>query len=151
MVTILINLSKVLTELALVLGLLGQAGAVSDTLAAKAASGGDFGAKTAILAEVTAYSNIENGGCDDPDCIMASGKKAYIGAVACPRSIELSTTVIIDGTPFMCEDRTSKKFDGRFDIFMGYGKENYKKAIQFGRQEKQVQVLREGIRSQKEL
>jgi 3D (Asp-Asp-Asp) domain-containing protein len=93
-----------------------------------------------IEATITAYSEIDS--CHYENCIMASGNRAYIGAVACPREIELYTTVVVDGTPFVCEDRTDIKYNGRFDIFMGYGQNSYDKAIKFGKQERKVQILR---------
>lgn len=85
----------------------------------------------ASTATVTAYSELDS--CHYPGCPMASGKKAYIGAVACPRHIKLGTTVIISGLPFTCEDRTAKRYDGRYDIFMGYGKQAHTNAIIFGK------------------
>lgn len=85
----------------------------------------------AKTATVTAYSELDS--CHYPGCPMASGKKAYIGAVACPRHIKLGTTVIISGLPFTCEDRTAKRYDGRYDIFMGYGKQAHTNAIIFGK------------------
>ena len=36
--------------------------------------------------------------------------------MACPRHINLGTTVEIRGTTYVCEDRTALKFNGRFDI-----------------------------------
>lgn len=87
-------------------------------------------AKT-ITATVTAYSELDS--CHYPGCPMASGKKAYIGAAACPRHIKLGTKVIISGLPFTCEDRTAKRYDGRYDIFMGYGKQAHTNAIIFGK------------------
>lgn len=101
-----------------------------------------------VTAEVTAYSEVDS--CHYKNCAMATGNRAYIGAVACPRSIELYTRVVIDGKPYICEDRTHKDYDGRFDIFMGYGKENYKKALTFGKQTKEVQVLPKGVWTQEE-
>jgi len=92
-----------------------------------------------IIATITAYSSVET--CEG-DCIMASGNEAYIGAVACPREIKLHTRVLIDNTPYICEDRTSIRFNGRYDIFLGYGQQSYAKAIKFGKQKRQVQVLR---------
>ena len=92
-----------------------------------------------IEAIVTAYSEIDS--CHYPNCEMASGQKAYIGAIACPRNLELDTRVIIDNTPYICKDRTNKNLDGRFDIFLGYGKESYQEAKEFGIQKKQVQIL----------
>jgi len=81
---------------------------------------------------VSAYSEFDS--CHYENCIMASGKRAYIGAVACPREINLGTKVEINKTIYICEDRTALKFNGRFDIFMGYNQEAYDKAIQFGLQ-----------------
>lgn len=72
---------------------------------------------------------------------MASGKNAYVGAIACPRNIKLNTRVAIDGDLFICEDRTNIKYNGRYDIFMGYGEEAHKKAINYGIQKRVVQVL----------
>ena len=72
---------------------------------------------------------------------MASGKRAYIGAVACPRAVAIGTRVIIDNEEYICEDRTAKKYDGRIDIFMGYGKESYNKAINYGIKKKKVKYL----------
>ena len=93
-----------------------------------------------ILAEVTAYSEFDS--CHYENCIMASGKRAYVGALACPRNISLETRVFIDGKEYVCEDRTNKDLNGRFDIFMGYGKESYQKAIEFGLQRKNVVIHR---------
>lgn len=91
-----------------------------------------------LSAEVTAYSEIDS--CHYENCLMASGNKAYIGAIACPRYLPLYTRVVIDDNPYICEDRVSKQYPNRFDIFMGYGKESYEKAIHFGNQKKQVQI-----------
>lgn len=89
-----------------------------------------------ITAEVTAYSELDS--CHYPNCEMASTKRAYVGAIACPRNMELGARVIIDNRHFICEDRTNKDLDGRFDIFMGYGQESLTKAENFGIQELQV-------------
>ena len=85
-----------------------------------------------VLREVTAYSEIDS--CHYANCIMASGKRAYIGAIACPRDIKLGTKIKIANKWYICEDRTALSLDGRFDIFMGYGKKAYNKAIKFGKQ-----------------
>ena len=95
-----------------------------------------------VLRQVTAYSELDS--CHTgKSCLMASGKKAYIGAVACPREIKLGTKVIIDNTPYICEDRTSAQHNGRYDIFYGYGKESYKTALQFGVQSKEVRIFKD--------
>ena len=72
---------------------------------------------------------------------MANGVRAHIGAVACPRSLELGSKVLIDGVEYECSDRTALRLDGRFDIFMGYGQESYNKAINFGKRELTITVL----------
>ena len=63
---------------------------------------------------------------------MANGKPAKIGYVACPRYLALGTIVELLGTTFECGDRTAKWVDGRFDVFMGYGKEAHEDALNFG-------------------
>lgn len=72
---------------------------------------------------------------------MASGKSAYIGAVACPREIKLGTKVKIAGVPYVCEDRTARKFNGRFDIFSGYGQKAHRKAITWGIVKLDIEIL----------
>lgn len=91
-----------------------------------------------LYAPVTAYSEIDS--CHYPNCAMASGKRAYVGAIACPREIKLGTKVEIDGQDYTCEDRTAKYLNGRFDVFIGYGQESYDKAIIFGKQNKEIIV-----------
>lgn len=95
--------------------------------------------KVVVVALVTAYSEIDS--CHYENCAMASGKRAYVGAIACPRDIELGTEVIIDNTTYICEDRTNKNLDGRYDIFIGYGQSSYDEAIVFGIKEKEVEIL----------
>ena len=87
--------------------------------------------KPPMLVIVTMYTSWET--CYKTDCIMASGKKAYIGAIACPRAISFNTKVVIEGKTYTCEDRTHIRFDGRYDIFNGYGKDKYNEAIKFGK------------------
>ena len=96
-----------------------------------------------IEADITGYSEFDS--CHYKNCIMASGKRAYIGAIACPRDIKLSTRVSIDGKVYICEDRTSKVYNGRFDIFFGYGKESFEDAKNFGIKTVQVLIYEEGL------
>lgn len=93
-----------------------------------------------ISAEVTAYSELDS--CHHKGCPMASTKKAYVGAAACPRSIPLGSTIVIKsiGT-FICEDRLAKRFDHRFDIFTGYGKIAWQEAVAFGVKVLEVRVV----------
>lgn len=92
-----------------------------------------------IYAKVTGYSEIDS--CHYENCVMASGKRAYIGAVACPRDVRLGTWVLINNTPYTCEDRTSLSLNGRYDIFFGYGKPAHTAAIAFGKRNLAVQIL----------
>ena len=94
-----------------------------------------FGALASTVATVTAYSRVD--GCDDAACIMASGKEVYVGAAACPRRIPFGTKLLIGGQIYTCEDRTAKKFDGRYDIFM----DSHTQALQWGRKVLEVQTL----------
>jgi 3D (Asp-Asp-Asp) domain-containing protein len=96
-----------------------------------------------VTAVITAYSEYDS--CHTgASCLMASGKKAYVGAIACPRNIRLGTRVIIDNNPYVCEDRVSLKYPERFDIFMGYGQDAYNKALSYGKQTKKVS-LEQGV------
>lgn len=89
---------------------------------------------------VSAYTAIET--CKNTSCIMASGKKAYVGAAACPRKYPLGTKLELEGMgTFTCEDRTAKKYDGRFDLFFGYDQSDYQRAINFGIQKKKITIL----------
>lgn len=90
----------------------------------------------AVIKIVTAYSPKE--GCDDPECIMASGKRVYEGAVACSRAIPLGTKIKVAGKIYTCEDRLAKRFDDRVDIFF----EDYNEALRFGRQYLPVAVIK---------
>ena len=71
---------------------------------------------------------------------MASGKRAYVGAVACPRTWELGTKIEIDGIEYTCEDKYNKNLDDRIDIFQGYGAESYEKAVVYGKQIKTIVI-----------
>ena len=70
-----------------------------------------------IRAFVTGYNTIA-AQTDNTPCIAASGADicGRFDVVACPRSLPLGTLVEIRGATYVCEDRTRRKFDGRFDI-----------------------------------
>jgi hypothetical protein len=70
-----------------------------------------------VRAFVTGYNTIP-GQTDSTPCVAASGANicGRRDAVACPRRINLGTTVEISGITYVCEDRLAKKFDDRFDI-----------------------------------
>lgn len=56
--------------------------------------------------------------------------------IAAPRNIPLGSHVVIDGNIYTVEDRTAKRFNGRFDIFMASKAE----AINFGKKTNSVKV-----------
>lgn len=94
------------------------------------------------VVEISAYSSVES--CHTGrDCLMASGRQAYIGSVACPRTLKLGTRVVIGGLgEFVCEDRTAERLEGRFDVFMGYGGEAYQRAKNFGLKKLKVEIIK---------
>jgi hypothetical protein len=71
----------------------------------------------AVRAFVTGYNTV-TAQTDDTPCIAASGANicGRHDAVACPRVIDLGTVVEIRGTTYVCEDRTARKYNSRFDI-----------------------------------
>jgi len=88
---------------------------------------------------VTAYSEIDS--CHHLNCAMASGNRAYVGAIACPRNLPLYTRIIINYTTYICEDRTAEKYDGRYDIFYGYGEDSHKRALEYGIKNQLIQII----------
>lgn len=93
-----------------------------------------------LIAHVTGYSELDS--CHTgQSCLMASGKRAYVGAIACPRAYKLGTRVKITDTVYTCEDRTAKRLDGRFDIFFGYGQGSYDQAIKFGKKQLTINII----------
>ena len=68
----------------------------------------------------------------------ASTKMPQAGrTVALPRRFPLGSIVEIDGHRFVGEDRTARRFDGRFDIFV----DSRVTAINWGKQTLQVKVI----------
>lgn len=100
---------------------------------------GDKKTSEVALVTVTAYSAVES--CHYEGCVMASGKKAYVGAVACPRYLKLGTKVMLGDKVYTCEDRTAVRYDGRFDIFFGYEQADYQRALRFGIQRMNFQLV----------
>jgi 3D (Asp-Asp-Asp) domain-containing protein len=95
-----------------------------------------FYPKVQVLATITAYSS-EPEQTDDTPFVTASGKRVRKGIAACPRDIPFGTEIEIDGEVYICEDRMSQKYDGRFDVWMKTEEE----AWEFGRQLKEVKIL----------
>lgn len=84
-----------------------------------------------IYARVTAYSKRET--CPTRTCITASGTIAIARrTLACPTHVRMGTTVVISGQSYICEDRTSSTYNGRWDIFFGNSDDDYQRARAFG-------------------
>jgi len=94
---------------------------------------------TKVMMGVSAYSSVE--GCDDKECIMANGKRAEVGYVACSRKYRLGTRMKIEGKIYVCGDRLSKKFDSRVDVFSGWGQEGYERARAWGVRSLEVEII----------
>lgn len=69
-------------------------------------------------ARLTEYSRADS--CHNKnakgECIMASGKAVYEGAVACPYVFELGTKLRVNGELVTCEDRYQSCLDNRFHL-----------------------------------
>lgn len=86
-------------------------------------------------ATFTAYSA---GDGFTPSQTMASGRRVYVGAVACPRAMKLGTVIEIEGMGrFTCEDRMAQRLEGLFDIYM----DSIGEALAFGRQSLQFREV----------
>ena len=71
-----------------------------------------------ISAIVTAYC-AASCCCPSPRQPTASGAWPREGVtVAAPRSIPLNTRVTIAGRSYVVQDRTARRFDGRWDIYV---------------------------------
>ena len=100
-------------------------------------------------AVVTAYTANEDETDSEP-CIASSNYNIchlhdeHIMIAACPAHLPYWTIVIIGDDEYVCLDRMAKRFrnGNYFDLFFGQGKDAYDKAIQFGRQNKMVEVRR---------
>jgi hypothetical protein len=70
-----------------------------------------------LFAHVTGYNTVP-AQTDSTPCIAASGANicGRSDAIACPRGIKLGTMIEIKGKMYVCEDRTARKYDSRFDI-----------------------------------
>jgi hypothetical protein len=73
---------------------------------------------------------------------MANGKRPVAGqSVACPRNIKFGIQIEIMGKVWTCGDRTHLRYDGRFDLFLGYDEQAYQSALQFGKQTLEIIIL----------
>lgn len=69
-----------------------------------------------ITAVVTSYSS-EPEQTDSTPEITASNKQVRDGFAACPYRYPFGTGIVIEGKRYVCEDRMSRKFPDRFDIW----------------------------------
>ena len=88
-----------------------------------------------IGASVSQYTSYESPGINASGHWPSEGK-----SIACPRRIKLGTPVVIEGHPFVCDDRTAlwveRRFGDTFDIFVG----EYRSARKFGRRNLPVTI-----------
>ena len=67
--------------------------------------------------------------------ICANGHKPIEGVtIAAPRNIPFGTVVVIDDHKYIVQDRTNKRFNGRWDIYM----KSREQCIKFGKQNKNI-------------
>jgi len=94
---------------------------------------------TKIYAWTTGYNTVKEQ-TDNTPCISASGHDIckMSNVVACPRSIELGTKIIIDGIYYTCLDRLSEKYNNRFDISFN---KDIQGALEYGKQWKEVEIV----------
>lgn len=85
---------------------------------------------------ITAYCHCDI--CTGGSVITADGSHVEEGwTIAGPRNLPLGTIVEVDGHVYELQDRTAKRFDGRFDIYF----ESHQEALNFGIQKKDVKIL----------
>ena len=90
-----------------------------------------------LSAIVTAYCHC-SACCGTSGNPTASGKMPVVGrTIAAPRAIALGAKIVIDGHTYIVEDRTAKRFDGRFDIFM----RSHKEALKWGKQTRTITII----------
>ncbi len=89
---------------------------------------------------VTAYNTVA-AQTDNTPCIAAANVNICErnDVVACPREYPLGSIFIIDNRQYICLDRTSLKYDGRFDISFDKDVEG---AIKFGKQELTIKFIK---------
>ena len=89
-----------------------------------------------ILATITGYCACNQ--CTSGLGITAAGNRPQAGfTVAGPRAYPFGSVCIIGSRRFVLQDRTAKRFDGRFDIYFS----NHTAAKRFGRQTNLVIII----------
>jgi 3D (Asp-Asp-Asp) domain-containing protein len=96
---------------------------------------------TAVV--ITAYCNCTK--CTHGDNITARGNAPREGiTVAAPRAVPLGTKAAITvpgaftNRIFVVEDRTARRFDGRWDIFIA----SHERAKRFGKQNGEIKIIK---------
>jgi len=91
-----------------------------------------------LQATITAYCACTK--CCGPKAadITASEKAPIAGiTIAVPRSIPLGSRITIGAHAYIAQDRTARRFDGRFDIYFA----THKEALRFGKQTNKVTII----------
>ena len=104
-------------------------------------SGIPYMVKESKVMEISAYSELDS--CHYPTkdgCLTASGKVAEVGMVA-TNLYPFGTKLRINGQIYTVEDRISKRFNDRVDIYQGYGQRAHDQAIEFGIQHLEVEII----------
>ena len=94
---------------------------------------------TITNAIITAYCACKV--CCGPNAagLAANGKPPTQGVtVAGPRAFPLGARITIGTNRYVLQDRTAKRFDGRWDIYF----ENHSDAKRFGKQTNNVRILK---------
>jgi 3D (Asp-Asp-Asp) domain-containing protein len=90
-----------------------------------------------IIAVVTAYCHCKLC-CGTTGQLTASGRQPQVArTIAVPRSVKLGSTIIIASHSYVAEDRTARRYDGRFDVFMA----SHKEALKFGIKTNKVTIV----------
>ena len=87
---------------------------------------------------VTAFCHCSD--CCGPDArgVTASGQRPVTGTtVAAPRNVLFGSAVIIGGHRYTAQDRTARRYDGRFDIYF----RTHKEAREFGIRKLTVTII----------
>lgn len=89
-------------------------------------------------AEVSAYSSTPDQTWGNP-FIMASGKRVYKGAIACPPNLPFGQQVMLDNRIYTCEDRMNPRYHDRmvFDVWF----ERRDQATRFGRKNIDIMLI----------
>lgn len=70
--------------------------------------------------------------------LTASGEVPFVGGLACPREYKLKTKFKIIDIIFVCNDRTNKRLNGRFDLFSVGTR---KQMMKWGKKNLEVEIL----------